>query len=193
MVQVANETKPQTLGQLVAALKEKMPNLIEEEIVEAVRQLQVDGKINLGESTPTPLVLYGFGLYAKSRQALWYWITVVTSILSTAAVFVLPEQLYPWAVIRQILGTLLVLWFPGYSLTKALPLKVLVDSWSETEKAIMQICLSLCLSLAIASLTTLLLNYTPWGARSDSITLSLLGFIVLVSTVSLVREHRTKN
>jgi hypothetical protein len=133
MVQVANETKPQTLGQLVAALKEKMPNLIEEEIVEAVRQLQVDGKINLGELTPTPLVLYGFGLYAKSRQALWYWITVVTSILSTAAVFVLPEQLYPWAVIRQILGTLLVLWFPGYSLTKALSLKVLVDSWSETE------------------------------------------------------------
>jgi hypothetical protein len=192
MVQVANETKPQTLGLLVAALKEKTPNLTEEEIVEAVRQLQVEGKIILDKSTQH--VSNGMRLYAKSRHALWYWITVATSILSTVAVFVLPEQFYPWAFVRQILGALLVLWFPGYSLTKVLLLtQDLVKSWSKTEKTIMQICLSLCMSLAIASLITLLLNYTPWGVRSDSVTLSLLGFTVLVSTASLVREHRAKS
>jgi hypothetical protein len=192
MVQVANETKPQTLGQLVAALKEKMPNYTEEDIVEAVQQLQAEGKITFDGSAQH--VPNGMGLYPKSRQALWYWITLATSILSTVAVFVLPEQFYPWAFVRQILGTLLVLWFPGYALTKALLLtQTLFSSWSKTEKAIMQICLSLCLSLAIASLLTLLLNYTSWGIRSDSVTLSLLGFTVLASTVSLVRENRAKS
>ena len=46
------------------------------------------------------------------------------------------------------------------------------------------------MSLAITSLITLFLNYMPWGIQSYTVTLGLLGFTVLVSTVALAREHR---
>lgn len=130
-------------------------------------------------------------LYTNSKDALWYWITIVTSTLSAAAVFFLPAQFYPWAFIRQILGILLVLWFPGYSIMKAtLLVQAFFKSWSKTEITIAKICLSLCMSLAITSLITLFLNYMPWGIQSYTVTLGLLGFTVLVSTVALAREHR---
>ena len=191
IVQTISKEKPQTVEQLVALLKERLPLTTEEEVMETVLQLKSKGKISIGRS-PQP-VSSNLGSYLRSGQALWYWLTVATVTLSAVAVFTIPAELYPWGFIRQVLGALLVLWFPGYSLTKALLLNhALAEGSSETVKTIARICLSLCMSLAIVSVIGLLLNYTPLGVSLNSVTLSLLGFTVVFAIIAILREHRAK-
>jgi hypothetical protein len=200
IIQVAKEKKPKTVEQLADLLKEKLPKVAEEDVMEAILQLQAEGKIYLEKSRKP--VSKELGSYAKSNQALWYWMTtnqalwywmtIIGASLSTLAVAI-PEEFYPWVLIRQSMGALLVLWFPGYSLIKALlPNYRLFKSSSETVNRIARICLSLCMSLAVVSIIGFILNYTSWGVRLNSVTLSLYGFTVLLSTVAVLREHQAK-
>jgi uncharacterized membrane protein len=48
------------------------------------------------------------------------------------------------------------------------------------------------MSLAIAPIVGLILNYTPWGIRLPPVTLSLLALTAIFATAAIVREFQTK-
>ena len=137
--------------------------------------------------------------YVFSSQSTWYWTTIALAIATTIAAFTIPENAYPIVYIRSTLGTVFVLWLPGYAFIKALfpqtlPFaRALAHSLGTTEKnldTIERVALSLGMSIALVPIIGLLLNYTPWGIRLTPIVLSLTAFTIIFATAAIVREHQ---
>jgi len=130
--------------------------------------------------------------YLLTEKAIWYWTTIAVAIATVITVFVIPENAYPIVYIRYVLGSIFVLWLPGYTFIKALfPTKVPIKTSSESLDTIERVALSSGMSLALVPIVGLLLNYTPWGIRLAPVTLSLLGLSVTFATVAIIREHET--
>jgi hypothetical protein len=147
-------------------------------------QLIDNEKIKLKE--PHKPIPQSLKAYMRSGEAYWFWTTTLLAIATAIIVFAVPENAYPIVYIRYVLGSIFVLWFPGFTLIKALfPSKKEMDT---IERA----ALSIGLSLAIVPIVGLLLNYTPWGIRLTPITLSLLALTITFATAALIREHQAK-
>mgnify|MGYP001073390751 CR=1 FL=1 len=180
IIQVIKEKNPQTVEQLTAFVKEKI-KIPEKEILNHIIKLQNTGKIRLKKQIPpTPTKL---GTYLKTEQAIWYWATITIAIATVATVFMIPEDFYPWVYIRYALGTIFILWLPGYTFIKALFPEKNLDN-------IERIALSLGMSLALVPIVGLLLNYTPWGIRLTPIVISLLALTLTFATAALIREYK---
>jgi len=130
--------------------------------------------------------------YFLTEKAVWYWTTIAVAIATVIAVFVIPENAYPIVYIRYVLGSIFVLWLPGYTFIKALfPTKVPIKTSSESLDTIERVALSSGMSLALVPIVGLLLNYTPWGIRLTPIVLSLLSLTTIFATVAVIREYET--
>jgi len=190
IIQIIKEKKPQSAHQLTSLVQEKFP-LPEKEIIKIIIALQEQGKINLiTVSNPPP---HALSAYLKTKQALWYWATVITALMTAIIVFTVPENAYPICYIRNIFGTIFVLWLPGYTFIKALfPVAVPMKTSSENLNKIERVALSLGMSLALVPIVGLILNYTPWGIRLTPITLSLFALTLVFATAAVIREHQTR-
>jgi hypothetical protein len=196
ILQTTKEKRPETVSQLAQLVKETSP-ASKQEILDKIMQLQSDGKLKL-TSHPT-YVPVSLKAYLKNYDTAWYWITVALTLATIAAVFTIPEDLQPYIVIRYVLGTIFILWLPGYTLIKALfprtpPAKPATSLTRTVQNldTIGRIALSIGLSLALVPITGLLLNYTPWGIRLAPITLSLTALTLTFATAALLRENQTR-
>jgi uncharacterized membrane protein len=85
---------------------------------------------------------------------------------------------------RIILGVIVLLLFPGYTLVAALfPAK-------RNLRGIERAGLTLILSFALVSLTGLALNYTTWGIRLNPLVISITALILICSIVAVIRRMR---
>ena len=191
IINTIQEKKPQTIKQLVNFVKEKVP-ISEQEIIKSILKMQSEGKISFTKlPPPTPKK---FTACLKTEQSLWYWITITTAVATAITVFAIPEDFYPWVYIRYVLGTIFVLWLPGYSFIKALfPTQPPIKMPTENLDTIERIALSLGMSLALVPIVGLLLNYTPWGIRLTPIVISLLALTVVFATAAVIREYKSNN
>jgi len=190
IIQLIEDKKPRNIQQLVDLAKEKT-SIPKQEIIEHVLRLQSQGKITLKELPTRPP--QKLDTYLKTKEAHWYWITIILVISTTLTVFTIPENAYPLVYIRYVFGTIFVLWLPGYSFIKALfPVEVPIKTSSESLDLIERAALSLGMSLALVPITGLLLNYTPWGIRTTPVTLSLLALTTIFATAAIIREHQAK-
>ena len=173
-------------------MSEKLPNASEEEILNAIAQLQSEGKLRV---SPQPPMSPKLSAYLRTGQALWFWITLVCTLSSMGTVFLVPPDSGPIVIVRNVLGVLFILWFPGYTLVKALfPTSTRSTRTSEKDMDIVErVAMSLGLSLALVPIVGLLLNYTPWGITLIPIVLSLTALTLLLATVALLRESQTRN
>jgi uncharacterized membrane protein len=122
-----------------------------------------------------------FKLPEKSRIAIPSDIKLVWLITALCIIFVLVPVLNN-TVFRIILGLLLILFIPGYSLISALfPKKEDLDEIERTS-------LSFGLSIAVTPLIGLLLNYTPFGIRLEPVLISLSIFTVVMSVAAYIRR-----
>ena len=182
IIDIVRKNQPKTVNELVKLVQPKYP-IPEEEILERILHLQNQGKIALKNhgSPITPMLRS----YIFSTSANWYWTIIAVAAATTALVFTVPENAYPIVYARYLLGSIFVLFLPGYSLIKALfPTKEL----DNIERA----ALSIGMSLALVPITGLLLNYTPWGIRTTPVTLSLLALTTVFATAAIIREHQAK-
>ena len=108
-------------------------------------------------------------------------LTVLSTLLCMLFVLIPPLNETP---IRIILGIPLVLFLPGYSLVAALYPKI------ESLDGIERITLSFGLSIAIAPLLGLALNYTPFGINLTSVLIVLSTFTITLSLVAWVRRMK---
>lgn len=183
ILELIKKENPESIEQLIKLTKERL-SLKDEEALKHVMQMINQEKIKLKEQAKS--IPQSLKAYICSGEAYWFWTTTSLAIATAITVFTIPENAYPIIYIRYILGSIFVLWLPGYTLIKALfPTKKELDT---IERA----ALSIGLSLVIVPIVGLLLNYTPWGIRLTPITMSLLALTTTFATAALIREHRTK-
>jgi hypothetical protein len=188
IIAIVKKERPENVEQLVNRIKNKF-DIPEHEIIKYVLQLQSKGTIRLKKSKPTP---HNLAAYVKT-EAGWYWITMTLAAATTLVVFTVPENAYPLIYIRYVLGTIFILWLPGYSFTKALfPTKPTDKKPAGNLDSIERIALSIGLSLALVPIVGLLLNYTPWGIRLTPILLSLLALTTIFATAAVIREYQAQ-
>jgi len=183
ILELVKKENPENVEQLRKLAKEKL-SLTDEEALKHITQLINREKIKLKEPPqPTPQSL---SAYIRSSEAYWFWTTTSLAIATAITVFTVPEDAYPIVYIRYVLGSIFVLWLPGFTLIKALfPSKKEMDT---IERA----ALSIGLSLAIVPIVGLLLNFTPCGIRLTPITLSLTALTLTFATAALLRENETR-
>lgn len=182
IIKLIEEEKPENTEQLIAIVRRErqLPN---RQIMNEIIQLENEGRI-IFKQHPQPAPR-SVSAYIKTKNALWFWTTITLSIATTLVVFMIPENSYPAVYLRYVLGSIFVLWFPGYTLVKALFPTREIDS-------IERIALSIGLSLAVVPIVGLLLNYTQWGIRLTPINLALLGLTSLFATIAVLREFQEK-
>lgn|GEM_PF-381428 len=96
--------------------------------------------------------------------------TMENSLMNTGSWLLLSGLFAVVTIMRHVLGAILVLFLPGYSLIEAL------YPAEEDLSPLERLALSIGLSLAIVPLAGLLLNYSPWGVRLDP-TMAALAFL----------------
>ena len=190
IIKTINEQKPQTTGQLVGLIQ-KITNLSENEIIQILNQLEAEDKIHLDVKPETSS---SFGTYIFSLESAWYWIIIGIALLTTLTVFTIPQDWYPFAYVRNVLGVIFVFLLPGYALVRAIfQKKVPIKTTSESFDNIERLILSIAMSLALTPIIGLILYYTPLGIGLTPITLSLLTLTVLFATAAMAREYNAKS
>ena len=187
IIQLVKDTHPETVDQLVKLTKEKI-NVPETKIVEYVLQLENEGKIVLQKPKHAPT---SFSSYLI-EEARWYWATLAITVATAIAAFTIPEDAFPLVYVRYVLGTIFVLWLPGYSFVRALFPQKTMEKHTKNLDSIERVALSIGLSLALVPIVGLLLNYTPWGIRLTPIVLSLLSLTMVFAAIALGREYQAK-
>jgi hypothetical protein len=170
---------PQTVKQLATAL---MANgrIEEAEFVAAVKRMANNGTITLGPPSYEVETLLDY-LFTFTLSG-WLWMSLLTIALSLIAVTLIPD-FFPLNVLRWVLGSIFVLYLPGFSLIQLLfPKGKDIDSLE-------RFALSIGLSLALVPLIGLVLNYTPWGIRFAPIVASLGTFTVVTLSAAGMRKY----
>jgi len=189
IIELVKNKRPNDVQKLVNLVKEKTA-ISESKIIEHITRLQSQGKITLKTVPTTPP--QKLSVYLKTKEAYWYWMILFFAATTALATFTIPENFYPIVYIRYILGTLFVIWLPGYSFIKALfPTEPPFKTSSKSLDSIERLALSVGMSLALVPIIGLLLNYSPWGIRLTPIIFSLLTLTVAFSTAGIIREHQS--
>lgn len=113
----------------------------------------------------------------------WFWSVAILLVATLASIY-LSSTIQPLTYARYILGSIAVLYLPGYLLIEAL-----YPSPRELSP-LERLALSIGLSLAVVPLIGLILNYTPWGIRLDPIIASLTIYDIAMALVALARKYR---
>ncbi len=158
----------------IVSREESIP---QEEAAKTIYKLWKKGFIDLRKETPRNILEY---LY--SIEGVWFHIITAILIVTIALVFLVTEP--PLLYLRYILGSLFILYLPGYALIEAL-----YPRGDELEP-LERLALSIGLSLALVPLVGLILNYTPWGIRLTPVTISLALLTEALITYALYRKYQ---
>jgi len=148
------------------------------EASKAVYELWVRGKLDLIDPDPPRT----FGAYALSVHSLWFWFWVAVVLVTDLIVLAAPAR-PPFIYARYVLGSVLVLYVPGFSLIEALYPK------REELEPLERFALSVGLSLALVPLVGLVLNYTPWGIRLVPVLVSISALSLVLLVAALIRKY----
>jgi hypothetical protein len=181
LIDVVGNEHPETLEEALKLVRLRFPET-EEAVAERILRLESEGKILFEKSSTA--VHSSLSGYFLSGWALWFWVVFGLAAAASIMVFTVPENAYPIVYARYVFGSVFVLFLPGYSLIRALFGSRELDN-------IERFALSVGLSLALVPMAGLLLNYTPWGIRTEPVTLSLLGLTLVFSSVAVVRDYGT--
>lgn len=190
ILKAAKEQHPETKSQLVMLVHQKTD--LSEDVMNLINQLEDEGKIQF--SVKREMASVSSESYFFKSESAWYWTILAVAIATAITAFTIPQDLYPLVYLRNILGVIFVLFLPGFAFVKALfPLKVPIETSSESFDTIERVVLSVGMSLALASIIGLILYYSPIGAGAVQYTLSLLIFAIIFATIALIREHQAKS
>lgn len=190
IINVVEEKKPKKVRELASYLK-KTYKISTKTTIRLVKQLEKNGKLTLRKKSPlelrtpaqTTLKPQSVLNYLQSPQATDVWIVLALALTAIVAALLIPENLYPVVILRWILGSLFVLFLPGYAITAAVFPKRELDL---TEK----VAVGFGLSLAISPLVGLILNFTPWGITLTPILICLSLITGLSMLIGVYRKMR---
>ncbi|MFQ5940563.1 MAG: DUF1616 domain-containing protein [Nitrososphaerales archaeon] len=147
-----------------------------EDILVTIKSLEEDNRIILQEGR----VKGSFFKYMMSNSSIPFWLTIVVTTLTISTIYLTP-QVEPWFVLRTVVGTVFVLLIPGFSLVQLL--------FPKRMDYVERIALSLVMSLAVTSLTGLVLSYSFWGIRLEPIVASLSAVSIALALGGMCRMY----
>jgi len=112
----------------------------------------------------------------------WFWATMVLAFCAILSV-TLPPDLFPISIVRWVLGSVLVLYLPGFTLVE------LLFPERKSLNSLERFALSIGLSLVVVMLIGLMLNFLPWGIRFAPIIASLSLFVLSFAVLAAVRKY----
>lgn len=172
---------PANVKQLYDALRLSEHSLTEVEATDVVWRLVERGEASAEDIPPATKSVLEYLQFWERNVSLY--LTSVASIMALLVVYAFPS-VFPFVLLRWVLGSVFVLFIPGY-----VALEALFPKGRELD-GIERIALSVGLSLALVPLVGLLLNYTPWGIRLDPIMISLTVLTVGLALVAFARRFR---
>ncbi len=126
-------------------------------------------------------VIDSFSKYLISVEAANLYLIITIIIVNAVLVTFVTKP--PLVYFRYVVGSIFVLFLPGYALIEALYPK------EDELEALERFALSIGLSLALVPLVGLVLNYTPWGIRLEPITISLSLLTLLLYLYATYRKY----
>ena len=170
---------PKTVAEL-AQLVSADGTVYEDEFMAALKEAVSEGGIELKQTSYNleSALDYLFTITISG----WFWATMILAVSAILSVAFVPDA-FPVNVIRWVLGSVFVLYLPGYTLIQFL--------FSEKKEldSLERFALSMGLSLAVVPLIGLILNYLPWGIRLEPITISLSLFVVSFAILAAARKY----
>jgi hypothetical protein len=170
-----------SVKQLYDALKVTRGSLTEAEATDLIWGLVDRGEADVEDIPPATKSVREYLRFWERNLTLYLSLTV--SLGTLLVVYALPDD-FPLVVFRWVLGSVFVLFIPGYVSVEALFPK------GRELDGIERLALSVGLSLALVPLVGLLLNYTPWGIRLDPIMASLTILTIGLALVAFARRFR---
>lgn len=169
-----------TVPVLLDALRAKNSSVTDTEVVDLVWRLAERGKVDVEDVPPQVRSLREYlGLWERN---VWFYASVAASLITVLVIYTLPAAL-PLVAVRWVLGSVFVVFLPGYVAVEALFPK------GRDLDRIERFAFSVGLSLALVSLVGLLLNYTPWGIRLTPIVISLTIITLGLAGVGMGRRY----
>jgi len=176
---VVKSRHPKTVRELVRLVMTETA-LGEEDLVAIVKEMVADGSLVVEE--PVYEVESSWDYLLTPALSVWFWTAMGATVLAVAAVLFTPD-LFPLVIIRWLLGSILVLFLPGYAL-----MQLLFPKASEMD-SLERFALDIGLSLALVPLIGLILNYTPWGIRFIPVTTAISSFTIIFVVAAATRKY----
>lgn len=169
-----------TVPALLDALRAKNPTVTDTEAADLVWRLADRGQVDVEDVPPQVRSLREYlGLWERN---IWFYASVAASLMMVLVIYTFPTE-YPLVAVRWALGSVFVLFLPGYVTVEALFPK------GRDLDGIERFALSVGLSLALVPLVGLLLSHTPWGIRLTPIVISLTILTLGLAGVGLGRRY----
>jgi len=168
-------TQPIRLARLVKELSNELPYNFDR-IVSIVLGLQVGKKIVIRE----PVLYKGFMDYLLSPVSFWFW---ELSVATMASLGFISASSGLALFLRYIVGSVLVLFLPGYALVGFIYFK------RDDLDYLTRISVSFVMSLALTTLVGLAVNFTPLGITLFPVALSLAVVTIGLLLLTVFRKY----
>ena len=180
VLEIIETNQPKNVRELIQLIQEQVDASLDD-ITRKVRDLQQKGLVVLEEPT-TPIIC--FSDFLSSRKSLWFWVTIVLTLIAFVSILFFPETGTPLSYLRYAFGFILAVFLPGYCLTETLfPRKKSMDE-------IERFTLSVGLSFAVTALVGLFLSFTPLGLTLTTALLALGSIVIVLALTSLKRKYQ---
>jgi hypothetical protein len=173
-----------TVPELYDVLRTGNPSLTRSKIMDLVWHLVERGQVDVEDLPPPAKSLWEYLLFWERNIS--FYVPLAISLATVLVIYIVPSE-FPWVISRWVLSSVFVLFLPGYVTIET------VFPKSRELNGIERFALSVGLSLALAPLIGLLLNYTPWGFELTPIVISLSTFTLGVVMVGLGRRYRMRS
>lgn len=168
--------KQLTLGEYIA--RESRGRSFYEVLMETYKAVH-EGKLKLRDPSP-PRSFYEYMF--RPDYTVWFW--TVLGLVGLTVISILLTDLVPSIVyLRYVLGSIYVLFLPGYVTIEAL------YPYHKELSPLERLALSIGLSLALVPLMGLVLNYTAWGIRLTPILGTTSIYIVVIAILAAYRKY----
>jgi hypothetical protein len=179
ILETVRSKQPTTVKQLAQAIMAQ--NVVDElDFVATIKAMVKEGTLVLGE--PSYGIESILDYLLTLNLSAWFWSTLMVTGLAVCIVTLIPSWT-PLSLLRLVVGSIFVLYLPGYS-----SLQLLYHDISGSDE-LERLALRLGVSIAVVPLIGLILNFTPWGIRLGSIVASLGAYVTLSAIAAAARRY----
>jgi uncharacterized membrane protein len=179
-LQLLDKNKTMRVRALYGALSANDPSLSQLMFTDMIWRLSKRGMVSLEDSFRDDQSFVGFLRLWDVNLPLYVCLTLV--LATVFSIYELPSSM-PWQAIRWVLGSIFVLFVPGW-----VAVDVLFPRQSDLD-SVKRFALSIGLSLVLTMFLGFLLNYTPWGIRLDPIVISSTILTSGLIFIALTRKY----
>jgi hypothetical protein len=186
IIEAIKNHNPKNGEELVSIVQERT-SLSSAEIVNLFEDLENDGILHFLRQENHHILSTKDNFFSKKNMSFFF--TIFIAIAAAVSVLI-PSNAYPFALFRNIFGFILVLFLPGYSFAGAFTSKSLFSKRGHEKKDFVELIgVSVGVSICLASLVALVLNYSPWGMGFLPMTVGLLILTIAFSVLMVARKY----